>query len=496
MYLLVLLTMASRCFGKTWVSLRKALDNSECFAYIEKQSYEKQSQADGDVDGHEHVGGGFVEDLAVSAEKKGGMPRRAFVKNIAKGAAVAAFGLRAITSSRESMADIANAGQWEDEERFWRLVKSQFMYERGLIYMNNGTLGVCPRPVFNAVVEAMAYQEQNPSGHYQWGLEEVREKAAGLVGASKGEIALIRNVTEGMNLVAVGLPLKKGDEVLTTNHEHPGGLGCWQYMAWKKGVVLKELPIPNPPESTDEVLDLFVRAISRRTKVISVSHIFFTTGLLFPVKQLCKLAHDKGIFVVLDAAHVPGMLHVDVHDIGCDFFAGNGHKWLLGPKTAGFLYVRREVQDQVQPLITNWASGYDGEGAGRLDAIGTFDVPIKIGMGAAIDFHQTIGLDRVEARCLGLMRSMKERLAKIPGVRIYTPMDPEMSSALVGFSVKNIPHHPLKKMLYDRYHIEVKLTPDGQGRELNSIRVSTHIYNTPEEVDPLVGAIEELAKEG
>lgn len=431
----------------------------------------------------------------VSADKERGMPRRAFVKNLAKGAAAAAFGLRALTSSRKTLADIAEASQWEgDEERFWRLVRSQFMYERGLIYMNNGTLGVCPQPVFNAVVEAMAYQEQNPSHHYQWGLGEVREKAAKLIGALKSEIVHTRNVTEGMNLVAAGLPLEKGDEVLTTNHEHPGGLGCWQYMAWKKGVVLKELPIANPPENPEEVLDLFDRAITRRTKVISVSHIFFTTGLLFPVKRLCTLAHDKGLFVVLDAAHVPGMLHVDVHDIGCDFFAGNGHKWLLGPKTAGFLYVRKEVQDRVLPLITNRASGYDGEGIGKLDSIGTFDVSLKIGMGAAMDFHQTIGLERVQARCFGLMRSMKEKLSKISGVRIYTPMDPEMSSALVTFSVKNIPHNQLKKMLYDRYHIEVKLNPDGKGRELNSIRVSTHIYNTPEEVDQFVGAIEELAK--
>ena len=154
-------------------------------------------------------------------------------------------------------------------------------------------------------------------------------------------------------------------------------------MAWKKGIVLKELPIANPPESPDEVLDLFDRAITRRTKVVSVSHIFFTTGLLFPVKPLCTLAHDRGIFVVLDSAHVPGMLHVDVRDIGCDFFAGNGHKWLLGPKTAGFLYVRKEVQDRVLPLITNWASGYDVGSAGKLDAIGTFDVPVKIGMNSA-----------------------------------------------------------------------------------------------------------------
>jgi len=437
-----------------------------------------------------------MEDLAVSVDEKRGMPRRAFVKSIAKGAAAVAFGLRAVASSRETMADISDASQGGDEERLWRVVKSQFMYEPGLIYMNNGTLGVCPRPVFNVVVEAMAYQEQNPSHHYQWGLGEVREKAAKLVGASKSEIALIRNVTEGMSLVAAGLPLEKGDEVLTTNHEHPGGLGCWQYMAWKKGIVLKELAIANPPESADEVLDRFDRAITRRTKAISVSHIFFTTGLLFPVKRLCKLAHDKGLFVVLDSAHVPGMLHVDVHDIGCDFFAANGHKWLLGPKAAGFLYVRKEIQDRVLPLVTNRASGYDRERAGKLDAIGTFDVPTKIGMGAAIDFHRTIGLDRVEARCVGLMRTMKEKLAQIPGVRIYTPIGPEMSSALVGFSVKKIPNHQLKKRLYDRHHIEVKLSPDGKGRNLNSIRVSAHIYNTPEEVDQLVGAIEELAKTG
>ena len=176
-----------------------------------------------------------MEDLAVSVDEKRGMPRRAFVKSIAKGAAAVAFGLRAVASSRETMADISDASQGGDEERLWRVVKSQFMYEPGLIYMNNGTLGVCPRPVFNAVVEAMAYQEQNPSGHYQWGLGEVREKVAKIIGASKSEIVHTRNVTEGMSLVAAGLPLEKGDEVLTTNHEHPGGLGCWQVYGLEEG---------------------------------------------------------------------------------------------------------------------------------------------------------------------------------------------------------------------------------------------------------------------
>ena len=365
--------------------------------------------------------------------------------------------------------------------------------------MNNGTLGGLPRPVVGAVVQAILLQESNPSLHYSWGIGEVREKTAALLNAPVNEVALCRNATEGMNILASGLQLQPGDEVMTTNHEHPGGLGCWQYLAAEKGISLKQLTIPTPPDSKQQLLDIFDRAITKRTRVISVSMITFTTGLLLPVKDLCRLAHDRGLLVIVDGAQVPGMLAVTMHDIDCDGFASSAHKWLLAPKTNGILYVNERVQERMRPPVTDRSSGYGDRSIDKFVSFGTLDIPIKIGLGAAIDFHNEIGPNRVEARCRALMTSLRKNVADIPGVRIWTPSAPDLSApGLIAISIDGVNNSDLQRIFRERYHIEVRVVSDAPDRQLNAIRVSTYIYNLPDEIDTFAGAIREIAakKEG
>jgi cysteine desulfurase/selenocysteine lyase len=386
-----------------------------------------------------------------------------------------------------------------DSERYWRLVKDHFSFEPGLIYMNNGTLGGLPRSVVGAVVQAILLQESNPSLHHVWGIGEVREKVAALLNVPVDDVALCRNTTEGMNILASGLQLQPGDEVLTTNHEHPGGLGCWQYLAAEKGIALKQLVIPTPPQSKTQLLDIFDRAVTKKTRVISVSMVTFTTGLLFPLKDLCRFAHDRGVLVIIDGAQAPGMLCVDLSDIDCDGFASSAHKWLLAPKTNGILYVNERIQERMRPLGTDRASGYGERSIDKLVSFGTLDIPNKIGLGAAIDFYNAIGPDRVEARCRHLMTSLREKVEGIPGVRIWTPSDPELSApGLIALSVDGVHNSDLHRILRERYHIETRVVSDTSGRLLNAVRVSTHIYNLPAEIETFAGAIEGIAtkKEG
>lgn len=378
----------------------------------------------------------------------------------------------------------------------WDDLRAQFTLTRDRMYLNNGTIGPSPVPVQEAVRRTM--EELDRRGEYD-GWEIARPKIAAFVHAAEKEIALTHNTTEGINIVASGLPLRSGDEVIVTTHEHAGNALPWLNRMRRDGIVLKTF---QPGLRTDDNLNRIDSLCTPRTRVIAVPHITCTAGTVLPVREIARLGRGRGIWVALDGAHAPGMMPLDVAEIGCDFYAACGHKWMCGPRGSGFLYVREEVLDVLQPV---WIGAYSDTGwdlssdppalsgyvptAHRFD-FGTQSAPQSAGLAAAVDFLTRVGTDRIWQRDLQLAgRLQAELLALGDRVEMLTPVEDASRGAMVGFRLKNVPYDAFGAHAAKR-GFRIRLVPEGH---LNAVRVSTHFYNSPDEVDMFVEAVKEVA---
>lgn len=423
-----------------------------------------------------------------------GVSRRVFLGSGA--ASVAAFGWTKQLPAAEgtlSTTEIARfrAGTRPDDEAFWRAVRQATMLDPEIVFLNDGSYSAPPRPVFDALLKYNRLITENPakqgvlSGKCE---KEVRPKLAAFIGAEPDEIALTRNTTDGMSIVAGGLKLSRGDEVLTTHHEHPGGLEPWKLRAARDGIVVKEAKIPSPPKDPAEILNIINDNIGPNTKAISFCHMTCTAGLIFPAKEICKLARDKGIYSVVDGAHPLGMFVFDLHDIDPDFYANSPHKWLGAPLGNGFLYVRPDKTDHVWPMHAS--AGWERDNARRFECYGTRDWPVTACVGDAIDFQIAVGRERIEQRGRNLMTYFKSRVQKLPGVKLWTPMDPRMSCSLSAISIREIPLQKIMKYLSEKHNIVSR----GVGYDLNAVRFSTHYFNTYEEVDIALQGLKEIVE--
>lgn len=365
----------------------------------------------------------------------------------------------------------------------WEVVRAAFMIPDDRIYLNVGTLGPQPRVVVDAVIEhtrrvAMTY----PPG-VDW--DGLKLRIGRLLNGDPEGFAFPRNTTEAMNFVANGLSLSSGDEVLTTTHEHIGGLSCWELLAARRGVELRQLEIPVPASSKEELVDVFRRAITPRTRVISVSHVTFTNGTIMPVAELAALCRERGIVSVVDGAHPPGMMRVDLHAIDPDFYASSPHKWLCAPQGTGLLYMREEWRSRLWPTLAS--GGWDDAslGAHRFNHLGTMDESRLAGLDAALRLHETIGPDSIEARIRELDALLLSALASVSGVRIRSPVDPALGAGLISFTREGIDSLELQRRLGEE-NIRTRVVSEyGYGW----MRLSPHIYNSEDDLEGVIRAI-------
>jgi isopenicillin-N epimerase len=376
----------------------------------------------------------------------------------------------------------------DDSEAYWsRLRREQFLLPDWRIYLNNGSLGVAPKPVVKAVSDFMSRSAGLLTDEYpRWGyetLDEARAEMAEFVGCKKDELAFTHNATEAMSFIAAGIELKAGDEVLITDQEHPSGWGPWRRRAARDGITVREVKIELPPKSPEALADAVVSAIGPRTRVVSFSGILTTTGLIMPMREICQAARAKGVITVVDGAHMTGQIPQKIGDIGCDFFAGSPHKWLFAPPGCGLLYIREEMLDGFWPTVVtgNWDN--KSLKAARFMQVGTNNRAVFEGMMAGLRFHKSIGSERVFSRIHHLARNVYERAARMPGLELLTPADDRMYGSLVTFRLPMKDTAPFIAACKKR-----RIWIIGGER----LRVSTHVHTRPSDIDALFSTIKEF----
>jgi selenocysteine lyase/cysteine desulfurase len=363
--------------------------------------------------------------------------------------------------------------------------------------MNNGTYGPTPRGVVEAFAKYERELAEDPTDNYRnEGRDAVRTRMAAFVGAAPEEIALTRSTSEGMNIFIRGYDWKADDEVVYCTHEHGGGIQPLTHVAARYGVKLVRVEVPSPPESVDQIVKIYERAMTPRTKMIMVSHMTYVTGLITPIKELADLAHSKGALISVDGAHPLGMLDLNLGATGIDHYAAAGQKWLLAGTGTGVCYVKRSVQDRIWPLMghadlkaTNDPKS-GNYGARKYEGGGQRNVPSFMAMADAMDFHEAIGKQNVEARIRQLSTKLRAGLKGIPGVKTWTSENPQFAAGLTLFSVRDIPMENVVKGIYDFNRVWIRTMGTGN---LNGVRAATHVYNMPAEVDRLLEAVTHVA---
>jgi isopenicillin-N epimerase len=382
----------------------------------------------------------------------------------------------------------------QNEEAYWAEVRKQFLIPDDEVYLNNGTVGSSPLPVLQAVFDGFYETEKmaqkNPEEYPIWGYEpytEFRDPLAAFIGVNRDELALLRNATEANSYIANGLDMKAGDEVLMSDQEHPGGEQPWNLRAKRYGVVVKKFNLPKPPKNAAEILNVIQDAITPRTRIIFTSHISTATGLVMPVKEISALARSKGILTAIDGAHVPGMMGLNIHELGCDMYTASPHKWLQAPKGSGFLFMREEVMDRVWNTIVT--HGWDDPKlkAERFQHIGSSNVPLLWGLRASIQFANEIGMDRIEKRHRKMADYLHAEMVK-RGAESWTSPDPALRCAIATVNVPPIKRMDLENWLWSNHKVRIR------GGEPSKLRLSTPYFLLPRDVNRFLEKFDEYKK--
>lgn len=385
-------------------------------------------------------------------------------------------------------------------------MRDLFLLEPGLVFLNHGSFGACPREVFETFQRWQLELERNPvqflgrrSGAL---LAEARSQLGAFLGARGEDLVFVPNATTGVNIVARSLALMPGDEVLGTDHEYGACEATWRQVCAAADAHYRSVPIPLPLDPADFTRRM-IAACTPRTKVLFLSHLTSTTALCFPVEELCAAARARGITTVIDGAHAPGQVPLHLDSLGADFYTGNCHKWMCAPKGSAFLHVRPERQPQVQATVVSWGyvaehmdstGGHTGFDAytgrstleRRLQWQGTRDLAAFLTVPAAIDFQARHGWPSLRARCHDMACNALHRVLARNGLRSIAP--DSAFGQMVPIPVRTDDADSLRRRLFDEHRIEIPVTQHG-GQTF--VRLSVQAYNTQAEVDTLLAVLEQ-----
>jgi len=414
-------------------------------------------------------------------------------------AALATYNLAALPRVLEASASQAGRSPLDvaRDEDFWREVQQGFTLDRTIINLNNG--GVCPSPrvVHEALKRYLDISNQSPVYH-MWqvlepNIESVRRELARDIGADPATIAITRNASEALQIAQLGIDLKPGDEVLTTNQDYGRMLQTWEQRVTRDGIRLTKIQFPVPPTQAD-LVQRFERAITPATKVIHFCHITNLTGHIFPAREICDLARARGIVTIVDGAHAYAHFPFQITDFDCDYYGSSLHKWLLAPIGTGLLYVRPDRIEKtwaLQPPPAGLTNNIR-----KFEEIGTHPAANHNAVAEAMVFHRGIGIERKAARLRYLKARWAERLTQLPRVRLHTSLDPALSCAIGTVGIDGIkPGDIVSKLWADHRIIVTPITVGpADNPEYAGVRVTPNVYTTLDDVDTFIGAMERLAR--
>jgi selenocysteine lyase/cysteine desulfurase len=420
------------------------------------------------------------------------MRRRYFLQ-----AAVSTAALHSNHLSIARAASVATAGRsaadMARDEDFWREIQQAFTVDRNLINLNNGGVSPSPRTVQDEMRRQLEFSNMAPVIN-MWKVlepevEQVRTRLAASFGCDPEEMAITRNASESLENIQLGLDLKRGDEVLTTDQDYGRMITTWRQRERRDGIVLKTVSFPVPPPSMDTLYDIFEKNITPKTKVIHLCHITNLTGQIFPVKRIAQMARARGIEVVVDGAHAYAHFPFTLADLDCDYYGTSLHKWLLAPHGTGFLYVRKAKIAKIWPLMA--APPEMDNNIRKFEEIGTHPAANHNAIGEALTFHESIGIERKAARLRYLKSIWTDRLGQLPNAKVLTSPDPAQSCGLGCLSIKDKDPGPLADTLLSKYQIIV--TPIHH-KDFQGLRITPNIYTTVAEMNRFCDVMEKLIK--
>jgi selenocysteine lyase/cysteine desulfurase len=417
--------------------------------------------------------------------------RRRFLRSA--GAAVLPALLPSVLAAAEKVAGKSPDEAARDED-YWAAVRRGFHLDRRWIDLAGGGVSAVPREVMEAGRQYLEQAQSAVSASYDanyGGRTLARNRLAKLLNCDPGEVAVTRNTTEALNTALFGLPLKRGDEVVTTDQDYPSMVAALRQREKREGIKLVVVKTPVVPKSHDELVAAFEKAITPRTKAFLFCHVLCDTGQIYPAERLCALAKPHGIRTVIDGAHGFGHLPVDVKAIGCDYYGSSLHKWASGPMGSGFLYVRKDRIRETWPLFANAWDEY-ADRIEKFEMTGTRP-PVASAILPALDLLEAVGVERKRARLHYLKRYWLDKLAGVPKVRVNTNPDPDHSCGVANVGINGIGGGELHDHLREKHRI---LTYSTHSSGVEGLQVTTQVYVRPADLDTFVAAIKAVAKEG
>jgi isopenicillin-N epimerase len=378
-------------------------------------------------------------------------------------------------------------------------LKSQFLLNPEITFLNFGSFGACPQPIFDDYHKWQLQMERDPvqfiavkSPHY---LQASREALANYVNCPPDDLVYVTNPSYGLNIVAKSLNLQPGDEILSTNLEYGACDKTWAYICKVTGAKYIRQPIRLPLSTKEQFIEDFFKGLTPKTKIVFISYITSTTALILPVKEICEIAKKKGLLTFVDGAHAPGHIPLDLQALQADFFTGACHKWMMTPKGSSFLYAKKDVQHLLAPLVVSW--GYDSPVSSGSQFIdyhqlqGTRDFTAFLTIPLALRFMQENNWPEVAAACRKLVKDNAQRLCSLLGSYPLCPVTDEFLGQMLSIPIRTTEPEKLQRHLFENYKIEI---PVMRLDEKIFLRYSINAFNSQEDLDKLYSALQDIIR--
>lgn len=415
--------------------------------------------------------------------------KRKFLKNIAQ----AAFLMPSATFLAKSMERFADVSPQElaQKDEFWETIRSAYRLKPDYINLENGYYSMQSQPVLESFIAHV--REVNYQASYYMRTHQIddkilmRKKLSALLGCSHEELAITRNTTEGVDIIISGKDWKAGDEAVMAVQDYGSLVNMFKQQEKRYGIVAKTVSIPNHPQSDEEIVTLYEKAITPKTRLLLVSHMVNITGHILPIKKICDMAHSHGVEVIVDGAHAFAHINFSINDLGCDYYASSLHKWLGCPLGEGLLYVKKEKIKHIWALLASF--GFPDDDIRKLNHTGTHPVHSDLAIADAIAFHEQMGIAKKEARLRYLQEYWTKQVRNVKGIIVNTPAESHRACGIANVGVSNLKPADLAKTLMNKYKI---WTVAIDSENVQGVRVTPHVYTTTTELDIFVTALKEI----